>query len=175
MTPETVDKLATAIDSAFTRLGKGSNDPVGEVIVFLEWLLNILRRFDSKERIRRDLQQLEEPTAQVVSLIEGTLRHSPRLAGDWVRSKTKEALMGMRGSVQGRPDAVPTEQRGQICDEIALLERKGHPLPRAKKLLARKLGVHERTVERIWTDRSKYPSEQGITFVQAQEFLKTIF
>lgn len=82
MKAETVDRLANAFEGAATRMGKGSKNPVGEVIEFLEWLLTIMRRFESQQRIRLDLQRFEEPPARVVFLVEGTLSHSPRLVAN---------------------------------------------------------------------------------------------
>jgi hypothetical protein len=174
---ETVETLATAMEDAAAKVSGGSDlrSSVGEVIRLLEWLLTILRQFQSPEQIRLDLQKLDEPSPATLSLISGSLGHSPRLIKAWFRFKLKEAKSELGSESNGRPNSIPVERRGQVCDEVASLERKGYTLGRAKKYLAKKYAVNGRTIHRIWGDRAKYPTGKGVTLAEAKAFADDIW
>lgn len=177
MEAETVEKLATAFEGAATKVGGGADlsSSVSEVIRFLEWLLDILRRFQSQEQIRADLEELDEPSPAMVSLIEGTLLHLPRLIKRWLSLKTNETLTSLGKDGQGRPTAIAVEQWGIVCDEVASQERKGYSFWRAKKFVAKKYGVSARTIHRIWADRSKHPSGESTSLAEAGSFASSLF
>lgn len=83
--------------------------------------------------------------------------------------------MRMKDGIQGRPDAIPVELRATVCDDISALARKGFALPQAKKVIAKRLGVHPRTVHRIWVDRERYPTGEQISYDEALTFSKSLF
>jgi hypothetical protein len=132
--------------------------------------LTILRQFQSREQIRLDLQKLDEPSPATLSLIGGSLGHSPRLIKAWFRFKLKEAKSELGSESNGRPNSIPAEKRGQVCDEVASLEPNGYTFGRAKKDLAKKYGVNARIIHRIWVDRSKYATGPGVTLAEAENF-----
>ena len=172
MKRETADRLATAFDRAATEVSGGSDlrASVAEITRFLETLLVHLKRCDSVDTVRAALLGMEEPSHKTVRLIEGTLRFAPRITLDRMKQRAKDFLTRQR--ITGRPTAVPVEQYFQVCAEIAALELRGASHPQAKREVARKYRVNNRTIHRIWSNRP-YPRD-GITMEQSELFITSV-
>jgi hypothetical protein len=155
---ETAERLSNALNQAAVTVSGGSEleSSVGEVVVFLESLLGILREFKSREHVRDRLLDFDEPPPATVRLIEGTLKHSPRLLKGWFGTKTK-IYSAAQKEPTGRPDAIAPDRFKAVCDEVSAWDRNGRSQADAKKLVAKKYGVSAKTIHRIWLPTSSTP------------------
>lgn len=176
MKPETRDRLIASMNrgAAEGNDGKGLYAAVAELMVFLAKLQEILAHFESLERMREDLDRIEEPSPSFLAMLEGTTRHGPTLIRNWIRRRAALGLKALPTPVAGRPHAIPLEQRKVVCDEVSRLERKGLSHRKAKGRVATRYGVNAKTIHRIWEMRSEYEASSEVTLDQAQEFIQTI-
>ena len=172
MTIETAERLAIAAEQAMFQVG-GGPEGIAEFRAFVEGLLKALDRFHSRENIYNALLGFEEPSPKTVSLIEASLKYSPRLLSWWFRAKRK-GFLNLQEGPTGRPNSISPEQCYQVCNEISAWERKGRSLSDAKKAVAKLHQVNPRTIHRIWLRRSEFPTG-GVSIQEAHTFVTTIF
>lgn len=139
-----------------------------EVIQFLEWLMRLLRSFSSYEQVRDALLTMQEPTPATKKLIEGSLRFAPLLVKIWFKSTTSAFLAEQQGQ-KGHPFSIPEDQHWAICLEVSSCELQGMTQAKAKRVVAKRRGVHPRTIHRIWLNRSQLPQD-GVTMEDVQRF-----
>jgi hypothetical protein len=174
--PETRDRLIASMNriAAEGNDGKELYTSVSELMAFLGKLMEILTRFESPERMREDLDRMEEPSPRFLAMIEGTARHGSTLIHRWIKWRITLGLKALPNPATGRPLTIPTEQRKTVCDEVSRLERKGLSLWSAKRKVAAHYRVNARTIHRIWDKRSDYEASSEVTLDQAQNFIQGI-
>lgn len=172
---ETAEKLAKAMDQAAVQITGGSDLEAAssEIVQFLEWLAELLRGFSSYAQVRDTLLTMQEPTPATRKLIEGSLRFAPLLVKTWFKSTTSAFLAEQQGQ-KGHPFAIPEDQHWVICLEISACELQGMTQAKAKRVVAKRRGVHPRTIHRIWLNRSQLPQD-GLTMEDAQRFWSAAF
>lgn len=176
MKKETAEKLAKAMDRAAVQITGGSDleTATSEVMEFLEWLLELMRRFRSYAQVRDTLLQMQEPSPKTRMLITASLRLAPSMVKTWFKSRTSAFLAEQQGP-KGHPFAIPADQHWSICLEILACElNEGVTKARAKQIVAKRHKVHSRTIHRIWMNRSHHPQD-GVTIQEIEKFWVSAF
>lgn len=173
---ETAEKLAKAMDRAAVQITGGSDleTATSEVMEFLEWLLELMRRFGSYAQVRDTLLQMQEPSPKTRMLITASLRLAPRMVKTWFKSEAS-VFIAEQQDQKGHPFAIPADQHWAICLEISACELNGGVTKaRAKQIVAKRHKVHPRTIHRIWLNRSHHPKD-GVTIQEVEKFWVSAF
>lgn len=159
------------MDRAAVQMTGGSDleAATSEIMEFLEWLMELMRRFGSYAQVRDALLQMEEPSPKTRMLIEASLRLAPGMVKTWFKSRASAFLAELHEQ-KGHPFAIPADQHWAICLEVSACELKRLTKARAKQIVAK----HPRTIHRIWANRSHHPQD-GITTEDVEKFWASAF
>lgn len=121
----------------------------------LDLLRSRLAMLDSEEKINAHLDSLDEPSPLEVVRYEVIARFVPMAMNAWVRRRLREGMARLPGAKMGRR-TIPDSEKVAICDELAVLTRKGNTMTAAKKRVALSRGATVRTIDRVWGKRHEY-------------------
>jgi hypothetical protein len=133
----------------------------------LDFVRNTFEPMRTKEQFREFLDQLPEPSWLERQFIVGGLRYLPQVFRFGLKKLSQTAEETLPPLPRGRI-GIDLQQRAAIIGFVGRQHTKGYTLEQAKKSAAKKCGVSEATVQRVWDDRG---SNSEIDFRSVLKYL----
>lgn len=145
--------------------GKPLHEVAAGLVRGLDLLRSHLAALDSEEKITALLDSLDEPSPMEVARYEVIARFVPMAINVWVRKALVAGTAQLPGAKMGRK-TIPDSEKVAICDELAVLLRKGNTMAIAKQRLAIRHETTVRTIDQVWSKRNEYTIDMDAEKVQ---------
>lgn len=158
---ETADSFIGGVEVAARDVGM--DDPYALGARVFRWLDEnraFFAAMRSREALREFVMSFPAEAEPYLPLAAEPLQALPTIAQHEIRKLLHKAADANPLEVPpGRPEALDTQTKRKICDEIADLHRSGVQLSTAQERIARRYETSTRSVRRAWSQRDKLPCE----------------
>lgn len=168
MNAELREKLIVEVEKCWKIAGAENYESgIQTFAKLLDFVRNTFEPMRTKEQFREFLDQLPEPSWLERQFIVGGLRYLPQVFRFGLKKLSQTAEETLPPLPRGRI-GIDLQQRAAIIGFVGRQHTKGYTLEQAKKSAAKKCGVSEATVQRVWDDRG---SNSEIDFRSVLKYL----
>jgi hypothetical protein len=148
------DKFVLDTEQLFIGAGAESYEQGAQQFAkLLEFLHSNFHRIQTKEQLGAVLDELPEPSWKERLFILGGVKYLPHLIHFGIKQLTRIADKTLPAVPSGRP-GIDLQTREKVIAHVGRQHTKGYSLEQAKWSAARKFGISNGTVQRLWDDRA---------------------